>query len=272
MTKNYTGAELEGLVNCATHTAIHRTIHIDGGSVTVDNDVEPMVTMRDFINAADEIVPMFGKISEDITEITRRPFIYWDQVRALHDQALGVIRSLTVGNMCKIVVSGKAHTGKTKFTAHLAQSTGVPCIRMVTPEKLLKVGDRSNYIISMYEQCLKSDSSILILDNLERLIEWSIGYRFNNQTLQTIMTLLGCQISTRMVILCTTGNTTMLQDLELADLFDHHYHYPTTISRDQVQLYFPNAKIDADDDETSVAAVLRQNKFGGIEASEPSRH
>lgn len=261
MTKNYTGAELEGLVNCATHSAIHRTINLEGGTVAVDQDANPIVTMRDFLNAAEEVVPMFGKVSEDITEITRRPFIYWDVVQELNDQAIEVISNLNSGHMYKIVVSGKPHTGKTKFVAHLAKQSKMSCIRMVTPEKLLKVPDRSKYIIDMYEQCLKSDSSILILDNLERLVEWSIGYRFNNQTLQTIMTILGCQIKNKIVVLCTSGSASgMIKELELVDLFDQHYHYPTTISQSQLIKHF-NHHVDHQHDDYQIADVFRLLKI-----------
>jgi vesicle-fusing ATPase len=202
--------------------------------------------MADFISATNEMTPMFGKVSDEINEITSTPFIIWsDNLQSQYDSILETIKSLAYGHMYNILITGKSYIGKTKFVAHVAKQTNIPCIRIVTPDKLLKVSDKSLYITNVFSQCQKSESSILILDNMERIIEWSsMGSRFNNQILQTIMTLLRSQMKkkSRMIVLCTSNKKEVLEDLELFDLFDNHYEYPTTIMEDDAIKHFSSIR------------------------------
>ncbi len=271
LTKNYTGAELEGLVKCASQSAIYKKIDLTGSKVSVDPNVNPIVTMSDFVNASNEIVPMFGKMSDEINEITSTPFIIWNEdIKKLYDEILKRITSLKHGNMCNILITGKSYVGKTKLVAHVAKQTNISCIRIVTPEKMLKVSDKSLYITNVFSQCQKSESSILILDNIERIIEWSaMGSRFNNQILQTIMTLLRSQMKkkSRMIVICTSNKKEVLEDLELFDLFDNHYEHPTLISCDDIKTHFNeiynDENIISPDGTTmrEIADVLRLMKF-----------
>lgn len=64
LTKNYSGAEIAGLVKSASSFAFNRHVKV-GSLATVDKSVENLKVCRaDFIHALDEVKPSFG-VSED---------------------------------------------------------------------------------------------------------------------------------------------------------------------------------------------------------------
>ena len=58
-TKNYSGAELEGVVKSAVSYALNRQLSLDDLTKTVDEE-SIKVTMDDFLNALSEVIPAFG--------------------------------------------------------------------------------------------------------------------------------------------------------------------------------------------------------------------
>lgn len=273
ITKNYTGAELEGIVRNASSYAISREINIKNGKVDMKDSekITPIVLMSDFLKAIDEMVPQFGKSSDEIEIITTTPFIFWDErLNYIHDEILLKMKTLCSGNISTILITGPQYTGKTKFVSHVAKNSDVSCIRMITPEKLLKTSDKSFLITNIFDQCSKAESSILILDGFERLIEWTtLGSRFNNTTLQTIISLITSHIGTskKMTIMCTATNPYCLVDLDVWDLFDTQISYPEKISMDKIQTYFPkvyelfNDKFIEQTDDENISTVLKYSKY-----------
>lgn len=77
-------------------------------------------------------------------------------------------------------------------------------------------------IVDVFEKAYKSDRSVIILDGIGSLIEYtSMGPRFSNQLLQTIMVLIGKvpPIGKKLIVI---GTLTDIGDLseEFHDLFD----------------------------------------------------
>ena len=64
-TKNYSGAELEGVVKSAVSFALNRQVSMDDLTKPVDEE-NIKVTMDDFLNALLEIVPAFGASTDDL--------------------------------------------------------------------------------------------------------------------------------------------------------------------------------------------------------------
>lgn len=64
-TKNYSGAELEGVVKSAVSYALNRQLSMDDLTKPVDEE-SIKVTMDDFLNALHEIVPAFGASTDDL--------------------------------------------------------------------------------------------------------------------------------------------------------------------------------------------------------------
>ena len=66
LTKNFSGAEIGGLIKSATSFAFNR--HVKVGTVAgISDDVENMrVNRQDFMNALDEVQPAFGVSKEEL--------------------------------------------------------------------------------------------------------------------------------------------------------------------------------------------------------------
>ena len=67
--KGYTGAEIEGVTKAALNYAIGRETIIENNEVKQNNKMNILVTNKDFINASNDIVPMFGSSKNIIHEI-----------------------------------------------------------------------------------------------------------------------------------------------------------------------------------------------------------
>lgn len=279
LTKNYTGAELASVARNASSFALSREIAVKDGQLVVPKKIKPMVTMEDLIRSANEIVPMFGRASNEIQLINSTPFIFWDErLIEMHDEILRKINSLNYGSMASILITGKSYIGKTKFVANVAKSTGIPCIKLVNVEKVFKSGSKSAYLSSIFDQCTKATNSILILDGFERLIEWlRIGPRFNNDMLQTIISVLTTQINPnkKITLICTANDEYVLDELGVTDLFDTKYvpfedaitnkrylPFPDKISNEQIATHFPTIynKIDFGSEE-DVSSVFKYMKY-----------
>lgn len=64
-TKNYSGAELEGVVKSAVSFALNRQLSMDDLTKPVDEE-NIKVTMEDFLNAIQEVIPAFGASTDDL--------------------------------------------------------------------------------------------------------------------------------------------------------------------------------------------------------------
>jgi vesicle-fusing ATPase len=264
ITKNYTGAELEGLVKSATSYAISRELSFEESKLDKTDDIIPIVTQDDFVTALNDIKPMFGNISNEFVEHVRDEFVFWgEDVVNIYDSITDKITNLKYGNISSMAVCGDSYVGKTKLVCQIAKDSNIACIKLITPEQLMNYTDKGKYILNVFDQCSKADSSIIILDNLERLIEWtSIGSRFNNNTLQVIMTLVRKQMQSnrRMTIMLTVNKAEILGDLELAELLDDIHHITNSIDSTSVKTLsstFKTKKLD----KVKVSDVFRHIKY-----------
>lgn len=64
-TKNYSGAELEGVVKSAVSYALNRQLSLEDLTKPVEEE-NIKVTMDDFLNALHEVIPAFGASTDDL--------------------------------------------------------------------------------------------------------------------------------------------------------------------------------------------------------------
>jgi vesicle-fusing ATPase len=255
-TKNFTGAEIEGLVKCASSYAITRTIDTEQLKMTTN----PTVMMGDFIKAFNEIKPMFGNISTQITEITGNEMIFWHpeiirQYRSIIDRA----QKLTSGHSLSIVIDGQPYSGKTFMSAHLVEQLCPSYARIIDPMSVIDKNEQEKCraIRQVYDNAEKSEFSMIILDTFERLIEWCpIGMTLNNQILQVILTLLRKNIKSnnKLVTLMTCYDAGLLKKLEVDNLFDLHFTMPHRIDAKSAKMFNYETQ-----EEAEISVVLHQH-------------
>lgn len=79
MTKNFSGAEIAGLVKSATSFAFNRHVKV-GTLAGISNDVDNLrVTRDDFLNALDEVQPAFGVSEEELTTVIQNGIYHFSE-------------------------------------------------------------------------------------------------------------------------------------------------------------------------------------------------
>jgi vesicle-fusing ATPase len=236
--KNYTGAEIEGLVKSATSHAIMRQM---GENRVLQG--KPVVSAEDFVHAFDDIRPMFSDLSKDTTETIKTPLILWcDELRQMVEKIMTTTKMTSLGHSLVILIDGLPYTGKTFLAHHLIGLLKPQYSRVIDPIKLIGKTDvdKCHEIQQVFDHAEQSELSVILLDSFERLIEWCpIGSLLNNQILQVILSLLRKPVGphNRVIYLMTTYHYRLLQQLEIEKLFDLHFTMPSRIRPEQAELF-----------------------------------
>jgi vesicle-fusing ATPase len=227
--KNYSGAEIAGLVKAASSYAFNREIDFDnlGKEVNIENI---KVSMNDFTKALGEIKPQFGIDEEDITRYIRGGIIdYGESYRHIYktlNMLVNQVRDSTQTPLLSVLLEGPSGTGKTAIAAQLALQSGFPYVKVVSPENYVGYTEAGKLtaIAKIFDDAYKSPLSLIVLDNIERLIDYvNSGPRFSNTILQAILILtkkIPPKSDRKIMIVGTTSMATFLEDLDLVRSFN----------------------------------------------------
>ncbi len=247
ITQNFTGAELESVVKNAVSYCISKDI--DPNNLSLIKDIKPKISQNEIIRSVKEIKPQFGTISTEIDIITNSDFdIYSSNYNKTYLIILDKIKNLKKGNLITFMIQGDSYIGKTTLACHIAKKSELSCIKFVNSEKLLNCIHKEQQLYDIFEQGYKTESFVLILDSVEKIIEYSkLGHVYNNKLLQTIYALLSKIIdpTKKITIILTSSNTKLMEQLDFNNICNYNYvlndefisEYNTNISE-----YFKNKK------------------------------
>ena len=118
-----------------------------------------------------------------------------------------------------VFVMGPPGAGKTALAASLALNSSFPFVKIVSPNGLVGMGEaaKAAHIARVFDDAHKSPLSLIVLDDLERLLEYvRIGPRFSNIVLQTLLTCVKKVPRTaKLIVLATSSSAQTLESLEL---------------------------------------------------------
>jgi len=232
-TKNFSGAEIEGLIKSAASFAFARQVQVDNIKTV---DVESLqVTRADFERAQSEVKPAFGASTEDLESCARGGIVpYGVALTNLMQSAASLIGQLQQSErtpLLSILLEGPVGAGKTALAATLALRSDFPFIKLLSPVALVGMGEaqKAAAIARIFDDAHKSPLSLIVLDELERLLEYvRIGPRFSNVVLQTLITCIKkVPRKSKLIILATTSSAATLESLELLDAFNVTLHVPS---------------------------------------------
>ena len=199
LTKNFSGAEINGLCKSAASFAFQR--HTKAGTMAgISSDAADLIiTRQDFMGALTEVTPAFGVSEDELTKSVIYGIIpFSNNIQRIINSCMiyidGLRSETTRSPNVSLLFHGPSGSGKTSLAAHIAQMSQFPFIKVISPELLVSYRSenaKSDQIHKYFTDAFKSPLSILIVDDIEGLIEWNpVGPRMSNLVLQTLRALL----------------------------------------------------------------------------------
>nr|WCZ58637.1 vesicle-fusing ATPase [Seculamonas ecuadoriensis] len=265
-TKNFSGAELAGLVRSATSFALNRNVDINDPSKTVKDEI--VVGMVDFEHGLEEVHPIFGVSTDEAAMYRGSGLIsYGPSFDKLMNTCRAFVHQVEKSKrtpLLTVLLEGPLGSGKTALAAELAIQSQFPFLKFVSPESMVGYaeGAKCASIAKVFEDSYKSPLSIIVLDNIERLVEYvHIGPRFSNAVLQTLLVLLKKlpPKDRKLMVIGTTSSREVLESMDLVEAFNIALHVPALMTKDQIRTVLEATKSVDSQDLDDIVAVTPVN-------------
>ncbi|EWM21512.1 n-ethylmaleimide-sensitive fusion protein [Nannochloropsis gaditana] len=227
-TKNYSGAEIEGLVKSAASFAFQRNVNVKDLSQLKEEEL--IVEWADFQRALLEVPPRLGANSEELEVLFRNGIVpYGSSFDAIMMTLRRFVQQVRVSDrtpLLSVLLEGAPSTGKTAIAASLGVQSEFPFVRVVSADAMVGFSEtaKCSAILKAFQDSSRSPLSVIVLDDLERLIDYSpIGPRFSNTVVQTLLVLLKKPPTSpdkRLLVIGTTSVAAHLEDLQLVQGFN----------------------------------------------------
>ena len=196
-TKNFSGAEIEGLVKSAVSFALSRQVDFQNlGSMEIDED-NVKIEHADFERALGEVQPAFGAATDTFERCRLNGIISpGEKFEKLHHTCRALVEQVRVSEktpMLTCLLEGGSGSGKTALAATLAIGSEFPFMKLVSADTMVGQSEmaKCQALSKVFEDAYKSPLSLIVLDDIERLLEYvAIGPRFSNVVLQALLILL----------------------------------------------------------------------------------
>jgi vesicle-fusing ATPase len=196
-TKNFSGAEISGLVKAASSFAFSRHIKV-GTMAAINEDVVNMkVNQADFIMALEEVKPLFGAAEEELSRRILGDIIHYSpNIEEILKEGRLFINQVRIDEsspVLSVLLHGAPGAGKTALAASMSMNSGFPFIKLLSPEDMVGFSEpmKVSLIEKTFRDAYKSPLSVIVIDDIEILLDWvPIGPRFSNTVLQALKVLL----------------------------------------------------------------------------------
>jgi len=233
-----------------------------------------MLEVHDLQSALNETFPAFGAKTTELQGIYRNGFVQtispFNVIIQNIQQSFSQLANSERTSLLTCLLSGAPGCGKSSIVARMAVESGFPFIRIVSPEDLIGISDASKcaHIMKVFQDSYKSDKSIVILDDLERMIDYvAIGPRFSTMAIQTLLVLLRkapVLEGRKLMVLATTSMAMELEDLQITQSFDLHFKVPKLQQVEEIRAVVDDLGPEVGNFDEIVDGVMSQLPVTGI--------
>eukprot|EP00252_Welwitschia_mirabilis_P007999 TRINITY_DN19709_c0_g1_i1.p1 TRINITY_DN19709_c0_g1~~TRINITY_DN19709_c0_g1_i1.p1 ORF type:complete len:755 (+),score=165.99 TRINITY_DN19709_c0_g1_i1:246-2510(+) len=263
-TKNYSGAEIEGVVKSAVSYAINRQLSLEDLTKQIDEE-NIKVTMDDFLNALQEVKPAFGAATDNLERCRLNGMVESVEThRKIYHRLMSVVEELKLSKkpLTTCLLEGPSGSGKTAMAATVGIDSNFPFVKLISIQTMIGLSESTKcaVIAKVFEDAYKSPLSIIILDEVDRITEYvAIGPRFSNLILQTLWALLrkNPPPGRKLLVLATNSEPRVLGHLGLRKAFDLKFDVPALGVAD-IKKVLQELSLFSDDDLDEVAEAINE--------------
>ncbi|KAF2218598.1 P-loop containing nucleoside triphosphate hydrolase protein [Elsinoe ampelina] len=260
-TRNFSGAEISGLIKSASSFAFNRHIKVGTAAAIDDSVVNMKVQMSDFLNALEEVHPLFGVFEDELSRCIPAGISYYsDNISSILTYGREYASQVRSGRsqLLTVLLHGPAGSGKTALAARIALDSKFPFAKMVRPVDMVGMNElqKIQYLHKVFTDAYKSPLNLVLLDNVELLIDWvPVGPRFSASVLAAIKAFMEDRPpqGRPLLILATTSNLSVLRQLQLA--FDAEIPVPCINKHQELAFVMHESGVF---DQNEISAVLAE--------------
>ncbi|KAK9997484.1 hypothetical protein SO802_022170, partial [Lithocarpus litseifolius] len=233
LTPNWTGADLAGLTRFALSNAINRIMEktlgqVEEEKIKVNQDdlkfgiEEQRATKNSTVNKLEKyrsnvLVPI--SCVPPLSEACERV-----------DQFAEKLWHCKSHHFLSCLLAGPSGCGKTTLAAHIVQKNRFKHVNMVQPESMIDFSEKekSQKLVEIFEDALKFSSSLIILDDVERLVGYTEDRQYPKAISETLKCLLKKHVTKdiKVLVLGTTSEENILEKIGISDVFTFQVAIP----------------------------------------------
>jgi vesicle-fusing ATPase len=181
----------------------------------------------------------------------------------IYQRAMTIVEQVKVSKGSPLVtclLEGSRGSGKTALAATVGIDSDFAYVKIISAETMIGLHESTKcaQIIKVFEDAYKSPLSVIVLDDIERLLEYvAIGPRFSNLISQTLLVLLKKlpPKGKKLMVIGTTSEVDFLDSIGFCDTFSITYNVPT-LNKEDAKKVLEQLNVFADEDIDSAAEAL----------------